>query len=91
MKTKITYSEVKAALEAGFVSPLNSEWKKAPLNLARSLLSFRDAAKPRVAAAHIDRLIKDSGVLPRWKSKAPRTAAQQNIFIGLAVEAARNA
>ena len=24
MKTKITYSEVKAALEAGFVSPLNS-------------------------------------------------------------------
>ena len=91
MKTKITYSEVKAALEAGFVSPLNSEWKKAPLNLARSLLSFRDAAKPRVAAAHIDRLIKDSGVLPKWTAKSPKTAAKQNIFISLVVNSARHA
>ncbi len=80
MKIKLTYSDVKQALKSGFVSPLNSRTLTPIMSLVRSLSSFRNADKPRLAAEHIDQLIKDSGVIKIYK-KTPKTRESQNVFI----------
>ena len=79
MKIKLTYKQVKEALASGFVSPLNNMSKGKVLNLARSINSFIDAAKPRAAAKHVTDLINKSGLL--GVVKAPATKAKLNIFI----------
>ncbi len=84
MKIKLTYSDVKQALKSGFVSPLNSKALTPIMALVRSLASFRNADKPRVAAQHIDQLINDSGVIEIFK-KAPKTRDSQNVFINYVI------
>lgn len=84
MKIKLTYSDVKQALKSGFVSPLNSKVLTPIMTLVRSLSSFRNADKPRVAATHIDQLIEDSGVITIHK-KSPKTRDGQNVFINYVI------
>ena len=89
MKTKVTYSQVKQALLNGFVSPLNNSVMSASATLVKALQSFRDAAKPRIAAGHIDQLIAEQDVIAISK-KAPKTAKQQNFFIGYLINEIRH-
>lgn len=84
MKIKLTYSDVKQALKAGFASPLNSKVLTPIMTLVRSLSSFRNADKPRAAAAHIDQLIQDSGVIAIHK-KSPKMRDSQNVFINYVI------
>ena len=89
MKTKVSYSDVKSALKAGFISPLNSSVLTPAASLVRSLVSFRNAGKPRSASTHIDKLIKDSNVLPFWRGECPKTAFKQNAYIDYAIKEAQ--
>lgn len=80
MKIKLTYSDVKQALESGFVSPLNSKKLNPAADLVRSLRSFRDAANPRTSAHHINNMLIGSPVI-KITNKCPKTRSKQNVFI----------
>jgi len=89
MKIKLTYSQVKQALKNGYISPLNSFALNAAATLINALKSFRDAAKPRVAAGHLDELMAEQTVMP-WTHKFWKHPIKQNWLIDYTINQIRH-